>query len=178
MKKILVIVAHYSPDPSSVANCMQPLLHELSKSYSVDILTNRKCLEDTAYEKGNNLTIYRIENLRLMAVNKLNDLKKINFTPLTKLFTRLFIVALKTICSPGNRVPEVGLQEEFLRNTKNSIIRTPTIWSFQRPCLFKVTSLRKKLKKAEVILSFGTLSNLTPMPIMTASLSVVPDVEK
>lgn len=97
MKSILVIVAHYSPDPSSVASCLHPLLQELSKAYSIDILTDRKRLEDSSYEKCENLAIHRIENFRLMAVNKLNDLKKINFTRFTKLFTRFFILALKTL---------------------------------------------------------------------------------
>ncbi len=96
MKSILVILANYSPNPSSVANCMTPLIEKISNVYNVDIITNRKRMDIPPCDKNGNKTIYRVDDYRIMNTYYLNELNKVNSNFILKKMTSLFTVISKS----------------------------------------------------------------------------------
>jgi hypothetical protein len=96
MNKALIILGNYSPSPSSVANCMNPLINKLSETYSIDIITDRKRTDIPEIEKFNNICIYRIDDYRVMNTVYSNGLNKIDSSYLLKQLTKLFTNILKT----------------------------------------------------------------------------------
>lgn len=97
MKKALVILANYDPNPSSVANCMKPLIDEMSKTFEVDILTNRDRVDILAKEVVGKANIYRVEDFRRMNTFHLNELKKIDSSGVLKFATRFTVNGLKIL---------------------------------------------------------------------------------
>ena len=97
MKRILIIIGNYSPNPSSVANCAEPLINKLiSKGFKIDIVTDRKQVDIPEYECINNVNIYRIDDYRVMNTGVLNELTKIESTKALKFLTRVFSFFLKS----------------------------------------------------------------------------------
>lgn len=97
MKKALIILANYDPNPSSVANCMKPLIKELSNFFEVDILTDRERIDVLAEETQEHVKIYRVEDFRKMNTIHLNELKKIQSTKFLKAATNLTSFLLKVL---------------------------------------------------------------------------------
>lgn len=96
-KKILVILGNYFPAPSSVANCMEPLIKKLSETYSIDIVTDRKRLNVPSMEKKDEVTIYRMDDYRTINTILVNELKKVESSPLLRLTAKFFSNVLKTL---------------------------------------------------------------------------------
>lgn len=97
MKRALIILGNYSPSPSSVANCMNPLIKKLSETYIIDIVTDRKRVDIPEYERKKNVSVYRVDDYRIMNTIYSNELNKINSSyPLRKM-TKLFTTILKTL---------------------------------------------------------------------------------
>ncbi|MED3645224.1 hypothetical protein P5F75_17895 [Caldifermentibacillus hisashii] len=98
MKKILVIIGNHSPEPSSVANCTEPLINELSsRGYEIDIITDRKKVEVLNYESNGEINIYRFDNNFNVSFDLLNKLTKLKLGRLLTFLTRFFSLILK-IC--------------------------------------------------------------------------------
>lgn len=97
MKRVLIILANYYPHPSSVANCMKPLIASLSENYHVDILTNRKDVNNAAQEKHNHTMVYRVDDYRAMATMHLNELNKVYSGTFLKGITKAGTLFLKTL---------------------------------------------------------------------------------
>lgn len=97
MKRVLIIHGNYSPNPSSVANCMEPLIKRMSEIYNVDIITDRKRIDIPEYESQDNIGIYRVDDYRIMNTVYSNELNKINSSKLLKIITSLFTKTLKTL---------------------------------------------------------------------------------
>lgn len=95
MKKGLVILANYHPNPSSVANCMKPLIRNLSKICDIDILTDRTHVYIPQFEIVDNINIYRIDDLRKMNTFGLDDLVKIESSYPLRLITKGISFILK-----------------------------------------------------------------------------------
>jgi hypothetical protein len=96
MKRILIILGNYSPNPSSVAICTEPLIQKLiHRGYEVDIITNRKRIDLPAYECINRVNVYRIDDYRVMNTEHLADLVKINSNKILKFITRTVSFFLK-----------------------------------------------------------------------------------
>lgn len=95
MRKILLIMGNYFPTPSSVAACMQPLIKEMSKTYKVDILTNKIKIEISDYEAEGNISLYRVPDVRIMNTVLLNELKKIKSDKFLIFITRIVVLILK-----------------------------------------------------------------------------------
>ncbi len=96
MKKALIILGNYSPNPSSVSNCMNPLIKKLSETYIIDVITDRKRVDVPECEIKNNVSVYRVDDYRIMNTIYSNELNKINSSyPLRKI-TKLFTTILKT----------------------------------------------------------------------------------
>lgn len=96
MKRVLIIMANHSPDPSSVANCMAPFINRISESFKVDIITDRKKLDVSKYETDENISIYRVDDYRSMNTTYCNKLNEINSTGLLRIITRIFTWILKS----------------------------------------------------------------------------------
>jgi|GEM_PF-1551764 len=97
MKKILMIIGNYSPEPSSVANCMQPLIMETAKFFDIDIVTDRKNLNIITYEKINDINVYRIDDHRMINNALMNEINKNKSARSLIFITRIFSFLLK-IC--------------------------------------------------------------------------------
>lgn len=97
MKKVLIILANYFPHPSSVANCMKPLISSLSKVYDVDILTNRKDANTPEFEENAAADIYRVDDYRAMATMHLNELNTVESSFFLKAVTKGLTIFLKII---------------------------------------------------------------------------------
>lgn len=95
MNRALIIMANYSPSPSSVANCMKPLIKKLSEKFIIDVVTDRKRVDIPEYERNNNINIYRVDDYRIMNTYYSNKLSKINSSYILRLMTKLFISILK-----------------------------------------------------------------------------------
>lgn len=89
MKKALVLIKNYSPTPSSVANCMQPLLDELSRNFEIDIITDRKRIDVAKTESKDSINIYRIDDYRIMNRQHSKDLIDIKSPIVLKFFTKI-----------------------------------------------------------------------------------------
>ena len=63
MKRGLIIIANYHPNPSSVANCMKPLIERLSKDYIIDIITDKGKVDVLNHEIKDKMNIYRIVSI-------------------------------------------------------------------------------------------------------------------
>lgn len=96
MNRVLIILGNYSPYPSSVANCMNPIIKKLSEKYTVDIVTDRKRVDIPEYEKIDNMGLYRVDDYRIMNAIYSNELNKIDSSYLLKLMTKLVTSILKT----------------------------------------------------------------------------------
>src|SRR5660398_184483 len=96
MNRALIVLANYSPNPSSVANCMNPIIKKLSETYIIDIVTDRKRVDIPKYERKGNINIYRVDDYRIMNTTYSNKLNKINSSYLLRLLTKLFTNILKT----------------------------------------------------------------------------------
>lgn len=97
MKRILIILANYDPNPSSVANCMQPLIKKMSEIYHVDIITNRNKVDIPEYELKDDVNIYRVDDYRTMNSIYLNRISEIKSSSILKIITRIFTLILKTL---------------------------------------------------------------------------------
>lgn len=95
MKRVLIVLGNYSPNPSSVANCMTPIINKLSETYSIDIVTDRKRVDVPEYETKDNINIYRVDDYRIMNTIYSNELNRINSSYPLKLMTKLFTNILK-----------------------------------------------------------------------------------
>ncbi len=96
MKRVLVILGNYSPNPSSVAICAEPLIQRLiSRGYKLDIVTDRKRIDIPEYEYINPINVYRTDNYRVMNTSHLADLAKINSSKALKSITRVVSFFLK-----------------------------------------------------------------------------------
>ena len=95
MKRGLIIIANYHPNPSSVANCMKPLIERLSKDYIIDIITDKGKVDVLNHEIKDKMNIYRIDDFRKMNTQYLNDLMKINSSFALKLFSKILSNTLK-----------------------------------------------------------------------------------
>ena len=56
-------MGNHSPEPSSVANSMEPLIKELAKKYSIDLVTNRKRVNFKSVSNTTDLNIYRVDGV-------------------------------------------------------------------------------------------------------------------
>jgi hypothetical protein len=97
MKKVLVILKNYSPNPSSVANCMKPIIKKLSEKHHIDILTDRKRLDTPTFEKSENINIYRVDDFRIMNTVHSNELCSIESSKILKIVTKIFTFTLKLL---------------------------------------------------------------------------------
>lgn len=97
MEKILIIMGNHSPEPSSVANSMEPLIKELTQKYSVDLVTNRKRVGFAKTSKVNGLNIYRVDDYRSMNTNHVNSLYEINSAKSLQFITKFFGLVLKIL---------------------------------------------------------------------------------
>lgn len=97
MKRVLIILANYSPNSSSVANCMRPLVKKMSEKYRVDIITDRKRVDIPECEVNDNVNIYRVDDYRTMNTIYLNELNKINSSHSLRIITKIFAWILKTL---------------------------------------------------------------------------------
>jgi glycosyltransferase involved in cell wall biosynthesis len=96
MKSILIIMGNHSPEPSSVANCAEPLIKKLvNAGFKIDIVTNRKKITIPIYERLNGVDIYRIDDCRIMNNDLLRDHQQIESTKALKEITRLLAFILK-----------------------------------------------------------------------------------
>mgnify|MGYP001302781391 CR=1 FL=1 len=95
MKKILMIIGNYSPEPSSVANCMQPLIMETAKFFDIDIVTDRKNLNIIPYEKIDGVNVYRIDDHRMINNALINEINKNKSARSLIFMTRIFSFLLK-----------------------------------------------------------------------------------
>ncbi len=96
MKRALIVLGNYFPNPSSVANCMNPLIDKLSDKFLIDILTDRKKIDIPEYERKKNISIYRVDDYRTMNTIYSNEMNKINSSYFLKLMTKIFTIILKT----------------------------------------------------------------------------------
>ncbi|GEN54615.1 glycosyltransferase family 4 protein [Halobacillus faecis] len=63
MKKILIVMGNHSPNPSSVANCVDPLIIKLvNQGHYVDVITDKKDIKTLDEEIINNVNVYRVKN--------------------------------------------------------------------------------------------------------------------
>lgn len=97
MKNILIIMGNHSPEPSSVANSMEPLIKELAKKYSIDLVTNRKRVNFKSVSNTTDLNIYRVDDYRSMNTNHVNSLTKINSAKHLQMITKIFGLILKVL---------------------------------------------------------------------------------
>lgn len=97
MKKILIVLGNYSPNPSSVANCISPIIDELRKNYNIDIITDKKRVDIPEYEFKDNINTYRVDDYRVMNTIHSNELKKIKSSKSIMFLTRIFTNILKSI---------------------------------------------------------------------------------
>lgn len=112
MKKVLVIMGNHSPMPSSVANCMQPLIERLcDEGWHVDIVTDRKSMDVAQYEQSNNADIYRIDDSRTMAIILLNQLKKVQLPAFLRAIVKIFANLLKALIYAMYHFK--GMEKEF-----------------------------------------------------------------
>ncbi|WP_071392694.1 glycosyltransferase family protein [Bacillus tuaregi] len=96
MKRILIVMGNHSPVPSSVANCVEPLVKKMIDSgFEVDVVTNRKQVSFPKYERIHNVNIYRVDDYRTMNAVILNEAQQVNSTKVLKLLTRIFSLCLK-----------------------------------------------------------------------------------
>ncbi|GAB1431750.1 hypothetical protein MASR2M29_03750 [Spirochaetota bacterium] len=95
MNRVLIVLGNYSPSPSSVANCMKPLINKLLDIYTVDVVTDRKKVDISEYEKKKNINIYRVDDYRIMNTTYSNELNKIKSSSLIRCMTKLFTRILK-----------------------------------------------------------------------------------
>jgi glycosyltransferase involved in cell wall biosynthesis len=96
MKKVLIILANYSPNPSSVANCMKPLIEKLSQEHHVDVITDRKRKDVPIFEKRNNVDVYRVDDRRIMNTISVNEMIRTDSSLITRIFLKFFAFISKT----------------------------------------------------------------------------------
>lgn len=71
MKKILLIVGNYSPNPSSVGITIRPLIAALKQDgYSISLITNNTDLNYGDYEIIDDVKIYRISDNRIIKIER------------------------------------------------------------------------------------------------------------
>lgn len=91
MNKILVIVGNFSPNPSSVANCLEPLLNKMGeKGFQIDIVTNRRDLNSKEYSNINGLNIYRVDDVRVIVSDMMHKLEKLQTSWELNILSKLF----------------------------------------------------------------------------------------
>jgi len=96
MPKILIIMGNYSPNPSSVAICAQPLIDKMvSRGFDVDVVTDRKLIETAENKTINDINIYRVDDYFNININVLNRLNKVKTTKTLKKLSQFLIFALK-----------------------------------------------------------------------------------
>lgn len=76
MKKILIIIGNFSPDKSSVALCMEPLLDSLKKHFELDVITDRTRKQDSNFEVVDGVNIYRVDDHIMISHSKYLEKKK------------------------------------------------------------------------------------------------------
>lgn len=120
MKRILIIMGNHSPESSSVANCIEPLIEELvNNGFEIDIVTDRKQVKIPQYERMDNINVYRVDDCRAMNTITLYELQQIESTKTLKILTQLFIFILKACyyiryCSFAIEKPVAGWQEKAI----------------------------------------------------------------
>lgn len=96
MKRLLIIMGNHSPFPSSVANCVEPLLNKLTqRGYKIDIVTNRTRTSTPPFENINGINVYRVDDVRAMNTQLLQEHRKIKSAPLLRFLTIFFSLFLK-----------------------------------------------------------------------------------
>ena len=95
---MLIVMGNHSPYPSSVANCVKPLINKLrDKGFEIDIITNRKKLQDLQKECIDGLNIYRVDDTRAISNNALRDLIQLEKNKKFNLLIKVIAVILKSL---------------------------------------------------------------------------------